>query len=81
MREFFPDRSDQLQPDISAAKRDLLARYLNGEFAAKLTPQNTIVPRPADATLQLSFAQERLWFLDQLMPGSPVFNVPMAVIR
>lgn len=79
MREFLPDQSDQLQPDISAAKRDLLARYLNGELAAKLTPQNTIVPRPADVALQLSFAQERLWFLDQLMPGSPVFNVPMAV--
>jgi len=63
---------------ISAAKRDLLAKYLRGELAQEFSP-NTIPRRTSDAPLRLSFSQERLWFLDHLMPGSPVFNVPTTV--
>ncbi len=36
-------------------------------------------PRDGSAELPLSFAQERLWFLDRLEPGRAVYNLPLAL--
>ena len=37
------------------------------------------MPVPRDGELPLSFAQQRLWFIDRLEPGSSVYNFPAAV--
>src|SRR5829696_3488367 len=44
-----------------------------------LAPPLERVPREEGAELALSFAQQRLWFLDQLEPGSAVYNLPLAL--
>ena len=40
---------------------------------------SSIQPVPRDGDLPLSFAQQRLWFIDQLDPGNSVYNFPVAV--
>jgi amino acid adenylation domain-containing protein len=39
----------------------------------------SIAPVSRDVALPLSFAQQRLWFLDQLEPGNPIYNLPSAL--
>ncbi len=45
----------------------------------RAAPVPPLVPVPRDGKLALSFAQQRLWFLDQLDPANPAYNVPGAV--
>ena len=58
---------------LSADKHELLSLVLK---EAGLARQERIPRRQALATPPLSFAQQRLWFLDQLEPGNPQYNTP-----
>jgi amino acid adenylation domain-containing protein len=42
-------------------------------------PAPPIVPIGRDRPLPASFAQQRLWYLDQVQPGQPAYNMPIAV--
>ncbi|HVS00085.1 MAG TPA: amino acid adenylation domain-containing protein, partial [Thermoanaerobaculia bacterium] len=62
-------------PTVSGLARTV--RTLRRKQALEAPP---IVPVPRDGRdLPLSFSQQRLWFLDQLEPGNPAYNVPLAV--
>ncbi len=50
---------------------------LTGTAPTQGMPLVALLPR--DAPLPLSFAQQRLWFLEQLEPGLPLYNVPSAL--
>jgi amino acid adenylation domain-containing protein len=62
-------------PTVAGLGERALAALARGEGSAP--PPLVRVPRDAD--LPLSFGQERLWFLDQLAPGSAAYVVPQGV--
>ncbi|HZI13364.1 MAG TPA: condensation domain-containing protein, partial [Myxococcus sp.] len=63
---------------LSPEKRAQLARQLQQKAVRAAPPSIIRRPRP-DAAAPLSYAQQRVWFLDQLEPGSTAFNMPVAL--
>jgi amino acid adenylation domain-containing protein len=58
----------------------LAARIEKGRGARGSGAEDSeLVARPHGETAPLSFAQQRLWFLDQLEPGNVAYNMPLAV--
>ena len=63
---------------VSNEDLDLLA-YLLVEEGIELDQRTGIPRRAPDAAVPLSFTQQRLWFLDQLQPGSVVYHLPTII--
>ena len=57
----------------------LAERIETGRAGARSDAMLRIQPVPRTEPLPLSFAQQRVWFLDQLEPGSTLYTVPFAV--
>ncbi|WVV49142.1 condensation domain-containing protein [Pseudomonas sp. NA13] len=61
----------------------LLAVTIAARQAQAAAPQTSAISvpkaQPRPALLPLSFSQQRLWFIEQLTPGTTLFNIPFAL--
>ncbi|MFI1196255.1 amino acid adenylation domain-containing protein [Micromonospora sp. NPDC020750] len=64
--------TDLKDPAREAARQALIAKRLRRRQA---TPAARITPRPENAEVPLSYAQERVWFMDQLAPGEAAYHI------
>jgi hypothetical protein len=67
--------TSDMRSRLSSAKRVLLEKRLRGEWDGAGS-DHTIPKRRETGPVALSFAQQRLWFLDRFNPGSPLYNLP-----
>ncbi|MDQ1610281.1 MAG: hypothetical protein QOG00_212 [Pyrinomonadaceae bacterium] len=63
-------------PTVASLSRHIASAIGGGGTDAEGSGKIERVNR--DAGVPLSFAQERLYFMEQLAPGSPIYNVPVA---
>lgn len=64
---------------LSSDKRRLLAKLLQQQGLARTGAADLIARRPEGARLPLSFAQQRLWFVEQFAGPSPLYSIACTV--
>ena len=65
-------------PTVSGLARSLRGVVAEGELISDI-PMPPLQRITGDGPLPLSFAQQRLWFLDQMDPGNPYYNMAAAL--
>jgi len=80
------DLKNRIQQDfgVSISAVDLFEASIAQIVEQVLATDKTAIaqqlqPAPRNCELPLCLAQERLWFLDQLEPGNPFYNVAIAI--
>src|SRR4028118_485701 len=68
----------KLHQEIFQRKAEIIS-FLNTANSTANQNIPSLVPISRNSKLPLSFAQQRLWFLDQLVPNNPFYNVPAAL--
>jgi amino acid adenylation domain-containing protein len=83
VREVFgvdlPVRALFQKPTIAGLAESLEAALLHGRGLPPPPPITRTPERERQGPLEPSFGQERLWFIDQLLPGSSAYNIFGAV--
>lgn len=67
--------TDEIKAHLKVRKNELIEALSQ---AGKYN-ETSISPAPRTGSIPLSYAQQRLWFLDQLAPNNAFYNVPLAL--
>ena len=69
------------QVSLPEAKRQLLEKYLRGDFGKPSQGLPPILPRTSRESAPLSYGQQQVWLHSQMAPNCPLYNEPVTIHR